>query len=574
MQARQSIHPLTTRTVMQTRWARLVVPFVSLVLVATACGGAAATPTVAPTAAPSTTAAPTAAAPSAAPTPTAAQATTAPATPPAATAAPSETAAVTTAPSSSTESAAPSVTPAPTISIVQPSNLPTGATLIRWYCCLGAGDAPVQFAAEKKVVDDFNASHQDIQIALEVVPYALARDQLATEIASGNPPDIVGPVGFGGANAFGDQWLDLTQLIKDNKYDLSQYQSGAVDFYKIGSTQVAIPFAIYPSELYYQRGAFAEIGLQEPPHTYGEKYTVTGAAGTAAFGVAEGTQVDWNYDTVHTLAELLTVDKNGNDATQAAFDPTQISTWGFEPQRDDMRGLGAFWGAGALAGGADGKTVQIPAPWATAWKWFYDGLWKDHILMDYSSYQSTNINPQGYPFCSDKVAMAENFLWSTYCLGGAGDDWDIAAIPSSNGQTTAAFNADTFRIMKASKHPTEAFKVLAYLLSGDVANQLLQTYGAMPARPEQQQAFFDALSAGLQDANGNPIKLQKPIDWQVAKDGVRYADNPNFESPMPKYNESLDLINTYGTRWQTVGNLKMDDQITSLQSELQAIWNK
>ena len=27
-------------------------------------------------------------------------------------------------------------------------------------------------------------------------------DTLATEIAGGNPPDIVGPVGFGGVNAF------------------------------------------------------------------------------------------------------------------------------------------------------------------------------------------------------------------------------------------------------------------------------------------------------------------------------------------------------------------------------------
>ena len=29
--------------------------------------------------------------------------------------------------------------------------------------------------------------------------------------------------------------------------------------------------------------------------------------------------------------------------------------------------------------------------------------------------------------------MAINFLWSTYCLGDAGDDWDLAAVPSHEG---------------------------------------------------------------------------------------------------------------------------------------------
>ena len=48
-----------------------------------------------------------------------------------------------------------------------------------------------------------------MQLAGEFVNYQVAYDQLATEIAGGNPPDIIGPVGFGGANAFAGHWLDL-----------------------------------------------------------------------------------------------------------------------------------------------------------------------------------------------------------------------------------------------------------------------------------------------------------------------------------------------------------------------------
>src|SRR5215212_8941029 len=367
--------------------------------------------------------------------------------------------------------ASPSATPVPTPVVVEPDNVPEGATVIRWYCCLGGGDAPEQVDVERQVIEDWNSTHEDIKIAGEFVLYAQAYDTLTSEIAGGNPPDVIGPVGYGGANAFPDRWLDLAPLIESTNYDLSQFVNEQVDFFKVGDTQVGIPFAIYPSELYYQRGMFDEIGLAEPPHKYGEKYKVQGELATAAFGVAEGTEVEWDYDAVRTLAKLLTVDAAGNDATQSAFDPTTITQYGFEPQRDDMRGLGAFFGPGQLAGGADGKTAQIPDPWAAAWKYYYEGIWTDHTIVEGPKYESTDWNPDGVPFCNGQVAMAVNWLWSTYCLSAAGDDWDIAAVPAYAGTQTAAFNADTFRIWKDTAHPDEAFQVLTYLL-GDASEDL------------------------------------------------------------------------------------------------------
>jgi multiple sugar transport system substrate-binding protein len=448
----------------------------------------------------------------------------------------------------------PSVTPAPTPFSGGVASVPPGVTLVRWFCCLGAGDFPDQVAIEQAVVDQFNASHSNVQIAFEGVPYLGARDALATEIASGNPPDIVGPVGIGGANAFGDQWLDLKPLIDSSGYDLSQYQQGAVDFYKIGDQQIGIPFAIYPSELWFKRSMFDEIGLAYPPQKYGEKYTMP-----------DGSVVDWDYDTVRKLALLLTVDRNNKDATDPAFDPTQIRQYGFEPQRDDLRGLAASWQAGSLVA-PDGRTVQIPPAWEAAWKYLYDGIWKDRSIMSNSVFQRPEMGGGGTnPFCSRTIAMHVDFLWSTYCLADAGDDWDLAAVPSYKGQTTAAFNADTFRIMKGSQHPAEAFEVLSYLL-GDASPQLLQTYGGMGARPGEQAAFFTTLESGF--------KLQQPPDWQVAIDGVQYADNPNFESPMPHYNESLDILTRYQTRWTSTPGLDMDQEIAALKSELQAVWDK
>src|SRR5206468_4253690 len=129
----------------------------------------------------------------------------------------------------------------------------------------GGGDDPAQVKVEKEVAAAFNASHPNIKLTFESIPYAQANDTLSVQISSGNGPDIVGPVGIGGANAFHGQWLDLAPLIAKTNYDLSGFPPDAVDIYKLDEGQVGIPFAIYPSALFYKKGFFDEAGLAEPP---------------------------------------------------------------------------------------------------------------------------------------------------------------------------------------------------------------------------------------------------------------------------------------------------------------------
>jgi multiple sugar transport system substrate-binding protein len=438
---------------------------------------------------------------------------------------------------------------------------PTGPPVeIKWYCCLGTGDDKTQLPIEAKVVEDFNKSHPHIKLVFDHVAYDGARAAFATRLTSPNPPDVVGPLGVGGAEAFRGQWLDLAPLIEKTKYDLSQYGQGAVDFYKVtGQGQIGIPFAIYPSELYYQPDMFDEAGLNYPPHKYGDKYKMP-----------DGSEVEWNYDTLRQISMKLTVDKTGKDATQAGFDPKQIVQYGFEPQRDDLRGMGAYFGAGKLAGD-DNKTVQVPEGWAQGWKWIYEGMFKDHFIMTNSVYKSTAFNGGGYAFNSGKVAMQENFLWNVCCVTDAGGNWDLAAIPSNNGKPTAVFNADTFRITKGSKHPDEAFTVLQYLL-GDASKTLLNAYSAFPARTADQADFFTQLESQKTD-KGDPL-YPPDVDWQAAVDGIQYADNPNFEAWMPAYNKSLDLLTQKLTRWTSTPGLNMDQEIAQLKTQLQAVWDK
>jgi len=89
----------------------------------------------------------------------------------------------------SSESASP---PPPTPLPANESQAKPGDVTIRWYCCLGTGDAPEQVQVERKVADDFNASHPGIHLQFEGYVYAAAADALSVQLGSGSGPDVAG----------------------------------------------------------------------------------------------------------------------------------------------------------------------------------------------------------------------------------------------------------------------------------------------------------------------------------------------------------------------------------------------
>src|SRR5688572_7515808 len=180
---------------------------------------------------------------------------------------------------------------------------------VRWFVGLGAGTDAGTIENQEQVVADFNASQSDIELVLEIVDNAQAYDVLNTQIAAGNAPDIVGPMGIRGRASFPGAWLDLTSLIESTGYDLSDFDPALVDFYKVeGEGQLGIPFAVFPYFLMYNAELFEEADLPLPPTAYGEPYID-----------AEGVEHEWNIETVTELAKVLTVDENGNDANSPDF---------------------------------------------------------------------------------------------------------------------------------------------------------------------------------------------------------------------------------------------------------------
>ncbi|MGL4648117.1 MAG: ABC transporter substrate-binding protein, partial [Caldilineaceae bacterium] len=192
-------------------------------------------------------------------------------------------------------------------------------TQVRWFVGLGGGGAAEQLPAQQAVVDQFNASQEEIQLILEVVPFDAARDALATQIASGNGPDIIGPVGWGGSNAFYGQWLNIDSLIESSGYDLSQFSDELVKFYNTDEGQVGLPFAVFPAGVFYQEAMFDEAGLNYPPAAYGDPYVWP-----------DGTEEEWSFDVLTKVGKMLTVDANGVSALEVTDDGSAVPGEGFD----------------------------------------------------------------------------------------------------------------------------------------------------------------------------------------------------------------------------------------------------
>jgi len=428
--------------------------------------------------------------------------------------------------------------------------------VVTWFVGLGTGSQAEQIEVQNQVVADFNASQSEVELVINIAASnETARDTLSTLIAAGTPPDIVGPVGVGGSNAYVDQWADLTPLVEASGFDLSVFDPALVDLYRTSDGRLlGIPFATFPSILYFNRGLFDEAGLNYPPQEFDAPYVMP-----------DGTEVPWNYETVREIAKILTVDAAGNDATSPDFDPANIVQFGLNFQWARTR---LIWTDLQPEVFYDAETgvATIPESWRTATQWWRDLVWEDHSIPT-TAYDGSELLATGNAFSSGNLGMAVTPLWYTCCLDNSvgNFEWDLAVVPQSlDGQYHVATDADTFRLLKGSANPEAAFKALSYLLT-DAVPSLSAVYGAFPAHPAYQQADIDKKTE----------RYPWDINWQVAVDSLAY-NNPgpvHHEADFPNWQKGHDRIDAFQNLLlgETGAEIDIAAELDKLEADVNAI---
>ena len=446
---------------------------------------------------------------------------------------------------------------------------PAGKVLVRWFCCVGTGDNQVQVPIETAVVNDFNQMQDKIYLSIDIVPNASARDTLATQIASGDGPDIVGPVGLGWLEWFRRPVAGYLPPMS-NPAVMTPASSNKPWWTCTRPKQgmVGLPFAVYPSAIYYNTGLFKEAGLEPLPAKYGDQYKMP-----------DGTMVDWNWDALAKVAKMLTIDANGKYSGQAGFDKTKIVQYGFTFQ---WEGHPEYWGAFMsnggrflVPGGSKGSyAAKAPDGWKQAWQWVYDGMWGAEPFIPTGPVEGSADFNNGNSFASNKIGMADMPSWYLCCIGDlvkAGGKFEFGAMPISlDGKVAGRVDADTFRIWKGTKHPAEAFTVLAYLIDTGINKLVVGTptqapaYGAIPSNSALRGPWLTAQKAAWPFVK----------NWDVLIAGLNYADVPSAEAFQPNMNEAWARTGTFTTLMQSTKGLDLAKEIATLEADLTTIYNK
>ena len=434
-------------------------------------------------------------------------------------------------------------------------------SVIRWFVGLGGGTQPDEIAAEKAFVKSYDWDPcNPIYINLEIIPNDEAYDKLKQEIAAGNAPDIIGPVGARGRSGFEGEFLDLAPLIAKDKTDLSDFEPAVVDSLKDAEYgQIGLPYTIYPGYIFYRPDLFEAAGLPEPPHRVGEKY--------------QGRE--WTWDALAGVAKQLTVDKNGKTGTEPGFDGNSVVQYGFAFEFADAGRIGSCFGGGSLVA-ADGRTAQIPGDWVHAWEWYYDAMWTSHFAFHGGN---ANIIPPIGSYSTlgagGRIAMEPSWPWAIGSYGGFDmggtsqarfDRWDIAVMPSYGGRTSSPMDADTFLISSSTIWPGDTYSVMLDIMADPT---LIAAYGGVPARKSLQADYFAALDAKLA-----PIFPGNKVDWSVVSEMSKYPAVPSHETGMPGFEKASQVLTSFLSRLETKRGLNIDAEIANLKRQLQAAFDQ
>ncbi|MGC3998007.1 MAG: extracellular solute-binding protein [Anaeromyxobacter sp.] len=249
-------------------------------------------------------------------------------------------------------------------------------------------------------------------------------------------------------------WFEM--LDKDPALDRSDFVDG-IWFQDSPTNAYGISTAVEAFGLFYNKAAFKDAGLPEPPTRFDQA---------------------WTWEQFVEVARKLTIDRNGKNATQPGFDPTAIKQFGVTFE--------SWWGPWSVHvlnnGGdyltADGKGLGLTDPAATrAIQRLADLINVYHVAPNPIQFKA--IPSQAAAIQARLAAMSMHGQWINLDLGAARANYGIGVLPRMDQRSGTILISGVSVIFKATKHPEEAWALSKYLAS-DGALPLYQNGLWMP----------------------------------------------------------------------------------------------
>jgi multiple sugar transport system substrate-binding protein len=363
-------------------------------------------------------------------------------------------------------------------------------------------------------INAFMKLHPNIHVTIEQTPWASYWQKLGTEFAAGNAPDV-----FWDHLAYYPQFvqqgqlMNLSPLIKQSNLDMSQYYSTLVNEWTYQGNVYGLPKDWDTIAILYNKQIFQKAGLPAP------------------------TNLTWNPTdggTFLQVAQKLTVDQNGKHPTDAGFDASHISQYGYVSENNAQEG---FWNFIAMNGGSlldkqFGQNFQLnQPPTQQALQFLVDLVNKYHVSPP-ATETNNNSGVALQKFEGGQVAMVAAGSWE---LSGvtqqmsANIKWGVAELPAGPNGVMSVFNGLTDAIYAKTPHPQEAWELEQWL--GSAQSQHIMGSGGYvwPAIKSEDQSFLQHwqqkgidVSAFLKEAQGQTLTF--PITFGYNEASIKIND--------------------------------------------------
>jgi multiple sugar transport system substrate-binding protein len=244
---------------------------------------------------------------------------------------------------------------------------PNGPVSLTLWTGFTGGDR----GAYEALIEEFNATHPDIQVTMEVQPWDTIAQKLPSAWATGQGPDLATPNFDSNIVA---NYLETDSLLAldavgnaETEINVDKLAPAAVNAFSSDGTLYAVPANIATLQLYYNKALFDAAGLDGPPTTVDEfRADAEALTGDGVYGLSLA-----DHETIQMWPILQwldggdVVDGEGCSVLDSDANIESLTTWSKLVQ-DGVAPLGLTGAESDALFSAGQAAMQLNGPWAAA----------------------------------------------------------------------------------------------------------------------------------------------------------------------------------------------------------------
>ncbi|KAB8145876.1 sugar ABC transporter substrate-binding protein [Chloroflexia bacterium SDU3-3] len=424
--------------------------------------------------------------------------------------------------------------------VAQATAVPGTPQKISWL----VGASPEQLVQYQQVMSE---ARRDLNIEVDISPTTADNfnQKVQTLIAAKENPEFwVGGTDFVPWASRGAV-KPINDYITTNNFDLSRFDPKTVDAFRWNGKLWRIPTATFTVVLFYNEDMFKAAGIDTPPTDWNNK--------------------TWTLDEFTQVAQKLTIDKNGKNALDPAFDPNNVVQYGIA----DMQSFLLYpWYFGGDWSDKEGKTFTGNSPEVVkGLQTVADLSNKYHVLPTPATIKALG----GDLFATGKAAMTMNGNWAIASYKEKPNlHWNVAASPIGTNHSIVLFT-DGIGIGDNSKNPDAMWKVIDWIFGDEThTSEFIQAAGggaAIPAMTSLQRTFIsdakeslpnlhiEVFTEATKHPDAKPIYLRFNPNWSK----IEIALNDGLEPLWSGKSDAATLMNELQPKIQKL----MDEPVSN-----------